>query len=289
MFTRFARSWDLIKASGRVLAADKELLVLPVLSSLAAMVVIASFLYPALIDGWLPQTVRAGQESGQMDPLVYAWTFALYVALYFVGFFFNAALVSAALERLRGGDPTLGSALGGAAERFWSILGYAVIAATVGLILRAIEERVGWVGKIVVALIGAAWTIATFLVVPVLVARGVGPIDAVKESAVLLKKTWGENLIGQGGIGVAFVLAYIVVSAAFIALIVLAGNAQAGGAAVATLVLLWIVTIVLLAIIHAALAAIYSAALYRFAAEGDAGEAFGGDALKRAFQPKLIS
>ena len=90
-------------------------------------------------------------------------------------------------------------------------------------------------------------------------------------------------------IGVAFVLAYIVLSSAFIALIILAGQAQAGGAAVATLVLLWIVTIVLLAIIHAALAAIYSAALYRFAAEGDAGEAFGGDTLKRAFQPKLIS
>jgi hypothetical protein len=288
MLSRFSRSWELIKASGRVLAADKELLVLPVLSALAGMAIIASFLFPALIDGWLRQAVRAGQEQGQMDPLVYAWIFSLYVALYFVGFFFNTALVAAALERLRGGDPTLGSALGAAAERFWAILGYAIIAATVGLILRAIEERVGWVGKIVVGLIGAVWTIATFLAVPVLVAQNVGPIEAVKQSATLLKKTWGENLIGQGGIGIGFFLLYLLTTFLFIGLTVLAAKAG-GGPAVGVLVALYVVAMIVLATVHAALAAIYSAALYRFAAEGDAGSAFGAQTLSAAFQPKLIS
>ncbi len=288
MFTRFARSWDLIKASGRVLAADKELLVLPVLSAIAGMIVIASFLFPALIDGWLPQAVRDAQAQGQGDPLVYAWIFSLYVVLYFVGFFFNAALVCAALERLRGGDPTLGSALGGAGSRFWSILGYAIIAATVGLILRAIEERVGWVGKLVVGLIGAVWTIATFLVVPVLVAQDVGPLDAVKQSAVLLKKTWGENLIGQGGIGFGFFLLYLLTTFVMIGLLMLVGG-EGGGAAAGVVVVLFIVTVLLLATMQAALSAIYSAALYRFAAEGDAGAAFGAQTLSRAFQPKLLS
>ena len=288
MFDRFARSWDLIKASGRVLAADKELLALPVLSAIAGMLVIASFLYPALIDGWLPQAVRDAQASGQGDPLVYAWIFALYVVLYFVGFFFNAALVCAALERLRGGDPTLGSALAGASSRFWAILGYAVIAATVGLILRAIEERVGWVGKIVIGLIGAVWTIATFLAVPVLVAQDVGPIEAVKQSATLLKKTWGENLIGQAGIGFGFFLIYFVVGLVFVGLLMLVGG-EGGGAVAGVLIALFIVTVLLLAVVQAALAAIYSAALYRFAAEGDAGSAFGAQTLSHAFQPKLVS
>lgn len=288
MFTRFARSWDLIKASGRVLAADKELLVLPVLSAIAGMIVIASFLYPALIDGWLPQAVREAQATGQGDPLVYAWIFGLYVVLYFVGFFFNAALVAAALERLRGGDPTLSSALGAASSRFWAILGYAVIAATVGLILRAIEERVGWVGKLVVGLIGVVWTIATFLAVPVLVAQDVGPIEAVKRSATLLKQTWGENLIGQAGIGFGFFLVYAVAGLVFVGLLMLVGG-EGGGAVAGVLIALFVVTVLLLAVMQAALSAIYSAALYRFAAEGDAGSAFGAQTLSHAFQPKLVS
>lgn len=288
MFDRFARSWDLIKASGRVLAADKELLILPVLSAVSGLIVIASFLYPALIDGWLPQAVREAQANGQGDPLVYAWIFALYVVLYFVGFFFNAALVCAALERLRGGDPTLGSALGGAADRFWAILGYAVIAATVGLILRAIEERVGWIGKLVVGLIGAVWTIATFLAVPVLVAQDVGPIEAVKRSAAMLKQTWGENLIGQAGIGLGFFLLYVAAGLVFVGLLMLVGG-EGGGSAAGVLVALFVVTVLLLAVVQAALSAIYSAALYRYAAEGDAASAFGAQALSHAFQPKLIS
>src|SRR5437762_791926 len=81
---------------------------------------------------------------------------------------------------------------------------FALIAATVCMILRAIEERVGFIGRIVVGLIGMGWSLATYLVVPVLVARDVGPIDAVKESATLFKKTWGEIVIGQVGLGAAF-------------------------------------------------------------------------------------
>lgn len=286
MFTRFARSWDLIKASGRVLAADKELLVLPVLSSLAGIAVIASFVLPAVADGWL-QGIFSSRQQSDPPPEFYAWIFGQYVALYFVGFFFNAALVCAALERLRGGDPTLGSALEGASSRFWSILGYAIIAATVGLILRAIEERVGWVGKIIVGLIGAVWTVATFLAVPVLVAQDVGPIEAVKQSAALLKKTWGENLIGAVGIGLGFFLLYLLATFVMIALLVLVG--EQGGAAVGVVVALFVLTVLVLATIQAALSAIYSAALYRYAAEGDAGSAFGAQTLSHAFQPKLIS
>ncbi|UUZ47783.1 DUF6159 family protein [Massilia sp. B-10] len=72
-----------------------------------------------------------------------------------------------------------------------------MIAATVGVILRAIQERVGFLGRIIVGMLGVGWTIATFLVVPVLVARDKGPVDSIKDSAALLKQTWGENVIGQ--------------------------------------------------------------------------------------------
>ena len=82
-----------------------------------------------------------------------------------------------------------------ATSKMGTIAGYALIAATVGMILRAIQERVGFIGRIIVGLLGVGWTVATYLVVPVLVTRDVGPIDAVKESAGWLKKTWGENVI----------------------------------------------------------------------------------------------
>src|SRR6185437_7963968 len=84
------------------------------------------------------------------------------------------------------------------------IFGYALIAATVGLLLRMIQERLGLIGRLVVGFIGLAWTVATFLVVPVLASKDVGPVDAVKESVELLKRSWGENLIGNGGIGIVF-------------------------------------------------------------------------------------
>ena len=153
------------------------------------------------------------------------------------------------------------------------------------MLLRALQERAGFLGRIVVGLIGAAWTVASFLAVPVLVARDVGPIEAVKESASLLGRTWGENLIGQGGIGVVFALVYTVVGLAGIALVVFLGTQQLAVTAVVVACLL-VVAILLLALVQAALSGIYSAALYRFAVAGDAPAGFDGALLRNAFQRK---
>src|SRR5690606_3590144 len=127
---------------------------------------------------------------------------------------------AAAMMRLDGCVPTVPDGLRIARSKWVQILGYAAIAATVGLLLRAIEERAGFVGRIVVGLIGVAWTVATFLTVPVLVARDVGPVEAVKESATLLGRTWGENLIGNGGLGLVMFLANVLVVLVFGALTV---------------------------------------------------------------------
>ena len=200
MFERLSRSWGLIKASAGVLAKDKELLVFPLLSAACTLLVAAAFLLPALGLGAL-DGLRSG---GGVSFAAYLLAFLFYLAQYFVIFFFNTALVGAAMIRLDGGDPTLRDGLRIASGKLVPILGYAAIAATVGMLLRAVQERAGFIGKLVSGALGVAWTLASFLVVPVLVARDIGPIDAVKESALLLKKTWGENLIGQGGVGLVF-------------------------------------------------------------------------------------
>ncbi|MEP7084093.1 MAG: DUF6159 family protein, partial [Betaproteobacteria bacterium] len=179
---RLSRSWSLVKASWTVLRQDKELLVFPLISSLAMLAVVACFALPLVGSGAFDGLAR-GDESTLLH---YGIAFVFYVVQYFVIFYFNAALVGAAMIRLDGGDPTVGDGLRIASSKLGAIFGYALIAATVGLVLRVLQERVGFLGKIVIGLLGTGWTVATYLVVPVLVTRDVGPVEAVKESATLL-------------------------------------------------------------------------------------------------------
>lgn len=277
MFDRLARSWHLVKASAAVLRSDKELLLFPVISSVAMLVVIASFLVPVL-------GLRLF-EGGEVGPVGAIVGFLFYLCQYFVIFFFNSALVGAAMIRLEGGDPTVADGLRIARSKIVPILGYAAIAATVGILLKALEQRAGAIGRIIIGLVGTAWTVATFLVVPVLVARDIGPLDAVKESVELLKRTWGENLAGNVGIGLAFGLVTTVVAVLAVALVVLAAMTL-GGAAALVVTVLAALAIGMIAAIQAALSGIYSAALYRYAVDGQAPAGFGGGELQAAFRTK---
>lgn len=277
MFDRLARSWHLVKASAAVLRSDKELLLFPVISSVAMLVVIASFLVPVL-------GLRLF-EGGEVGPVGAIVGFLFYLCQYFVIFFFNSALVGAAMIRLEGGDPTVADGLRIARSKIVPILGYAAIAATVGILLKALEQRAGAIGRIIIGLVGTAWTVATFLVVPVLVARDIGPLDAVKESVELLKRTWGENLAGNVGIGLAFGLVTTVVAVLAVALVVLAAMTLGGTAALVVTVLAAL-AIGMIAAIQAALSGIYSAALYRYAVDGQAPAGFGGGELQAAFRTK---
>ena len=260
MFAKFARSWALVKASAGVLKQDKELLVFPAISAVASLLVMASFILPlfGLLD-------FKAMDQGEREPMwLYAWVFLFYLTQYFVIFYFNTALVGAAMIRLRGGDPTVADGLNIAWSKVSTIFGYALIAATVGMILRAIEQRAGVIGRWVAGLLGAGWTVITFMTVPILVSRDIGPLDAVKESALLLKKTWGENLIGQGGVGVVFgLLQFAVIALTVVAVIAVAGTKSV--ALIVTVVALGVITMMVLALIQSALSGIYSAALYRHA------------------------
>ncbi len=283
MFERLSRSWDLVKASGAVLKQDKELLVFPLISSVAAILVAVCFILPMIGMGALDGLSGGGNAAISIGTYIVAFLF--YTTQYFVIFFFNAALVGAAMIRFDGGSPTVKDGLNIAKSKMGTILGYALIAATVGMILRAIQERVGFLGKIIVGLLGVGWTMATYLVVPVLVATDVGPIDAVKESAGLLKKTWGENVIGQAGIGAAFGLITFAVILCGIALVILA--AMTGSVVVIGLaVVIAVLAVIAAALIHTALSGIYAAALYRYATQGSATLGFDTLALQNAFAPK---
>lgn len=278
---RFQRSWALTKCSFQVLRSDKELLVFPLVATLAAIMVVATFVLPMFGLGMFEHLEGGGSAIG-----LYVWGFFFYLVQYFVIFFFNSALVGAAMIRLDGGDPTVSDGLRIARGKWRQILGYAAIAATVGLILRALEQRAGFLGRIVIGFIGVAWTLATFLTVPVLVARDIGPVDAVKESASLLKQTWGESLIGNGGIGLVlglFNVALMLVGGGIVVFLAIQGLTALAVAMGAFVVL----AVILTALVHSALSGIYSAVLYRYAVAGDAPQGFDGMLLQDAFQRKM--
>jgi hypothetical protein len=282
MFERFSRSWALIKASASVLSKDKELLVFPAVSSVAALIVAASFLVPLFL--WNQGHPEAFNRD-EMSPIWFVGAFAFYLTQYFVIFFFNTALVGAASMRLEGEDPTVADGLRIAWSKVGTILGYAAIAATVGMILRAIEERAGWLGAIIAGLFGAAWTVASFMVVPVLVHRDIGPLEAVKESAMLLKQTWGENVIGQGGMGLIFGIGYVLLWIITLGLAVPA--AASNQVALAAIIgVTGVIATLLLALMQAALTGIYSAVLYRYAVGHVNAPEFSGSLLQNAFAPK---
>jgi hypothetical protein len=277
VFERISNSWKLAKASAAVLSADKELMVFPALSAVMLVLVTAGFALPIFLSG-NAQGMLEGAGS-------YVIAFLFYLVSYFVIFFCNTALVGAAMIRLRGGDPTVADGFRIASSKIGTIFGYALVAATVGMVLRAIQERSGIIGRIIVGIIGIAWNLATFLVVPVLVVEDVNPIEAVKRSAALLKKTWGEQVIGGFSLGAIAALATFLLFLVFVPLIILAA-ASRSPVMIGVVVGGFVISLLLLSLVNATLSGIYTAALYRFAAEGQVSQGFESGMVRDAFRPK---
>lgn len=272
---RFRNSLDLAKSSWSVLKADKELIALPVISGVASIIVAVSFFLPIVA------TSGTGPDGETTFGVVQgALALVGYVALAYVTIFFNAALVHAADERMRGGDPTIGSALRGAAARWKQILPWAILSATVTLILRAIEERSGILGRIVAGIAGLAWSLVTFLVMPILVIEGIGVVDAVRRSTQLFKRTWGEQVVTNAGIGLLSLVAIL----AGIPLVVIGG--AVGGAVAVVFIAMFAVWVLAVVAVSSALSGIFQTALYHYAANGMPPAAFATVDLNSAFRAK---
>jgi hypothetical protein len=265
---RIGRSFQLVALSYRILMHDKELLVLPLLAGIgcAAVVAIAAF--------------GVGLDSARMErmgPDAYIPLFLTYVAAYTIGIFFQAAVVAGATERMRGGDPTIGSALAAAGRRALPIVMWAVVAATVGVVLQMIRDRLGVVGRILVSIVGAAWSLATFFVVPVLVLEDQPVRGAVSRSVGMFRQTWGETVVGGTTLSAAAVCAWVT-------LVALTGLLAWFAGAVA--LVFFAVGAILLLIVFNALQGIYVAALYQYATAGRGPAGFDDVILKTAFVRK---
>ena len=272
-----------MRASWDVLKQDKELLLFPLLSGICCVLVLASFAVPMLaMTDWQAagENLNAGGaqtwgESGGSVSVEQAMhmlaLFLFYCCNYFVIIFFNAGLIACAQIRMEGGDPTVSDGLRAAWARLPAIAGWAVLAATVGMVLRMIEERSSFVGKIVAGLLGMAWSLTSFLVVPILVIENEGPVGALQRSAAMLKKSWGEQLIGNFSFGFIFLLL------ALPGVLFLMMGISAQSVTVITVAVLYFIAI---SLAQSALQGIFQAALYLYMRDGAAPEGFEAGALQ---------
>jgi hypothetical protein len=268
MFESIGRSIELFKTSWGILTADKKLLVFPLLSGIISLIVLATFILPLIL------------LSIFGDIVFYIALFAFYLVSYFVVIFFNTALVSCVNARLQGKEMSVVEGLRNALNHFTSILAWALVSATVGIILQLLRERAGFIGQLAASLVGGAWGLVTFFVVPILVLEDKGVVDAIRESTTLIRKTWGETIIGSGSIMLVFIIIGVV---GFIGVLatMLIGPAVFGVALV-----LFIGLVIILAVVAAAMQGIFVTALYTYARTGTVPSAFRSDLIQNAFVQK---
>ncbi len=263
---RMATSWRLTKESWGVIKQDKELMWMPVLSFLASLVAMAAVAgitfsaWPAIYDA----------DTQSISPLGTALSLLLYIALVFIAIYFQAATIAAAHERLEGGDPTIRSGLRAANKHLGKIFLWALFVATINLILQAIRERVGPVGKFLVAMAGAAWNLATYFVIPGLLFSGEGVGGSLRQSGRLFKQRWGETVAGH--IGISYVFGIFAIAWLFLGLLLTAGlNSVLGTIGLFVGIGLALLGLIVIVIIGAVLGGVYKAALYRYAVTEDSG------------------
>lgn len=294
----FGRSWSLFKSSWGIVRSEPSLLWFPVISAL--LVIFASVVLLGLLGGivafspGLQKTLMDAAQSADQGQngspiLTIAGLVLLFIYYLIVGgiaTYFATAMAGAALRRLDGHDTSFGEGIGIANRRLGAILGFSAISATVGVLLSLLRnnrEGGNAVGSILAAIGGLAWNVATFLVVPVIADRPGNAIDAIKESASLLRKTWGEQLVGSGGLGGIFALASF-------AVILITGWLAILSIDIAglfwTILAIGIVALIVLGVLSSTLSGIYKAAVYRYAAQGQVAAQFDATLIEHAFRMK---
>ena len=279
----FFRSWDLLGRSFAVLKSDKELLWLPVISAFyclaATLIICSAAIIVVVLPGPIPHDpVQLRLLGKEMVPFI----FLFYFVTYSLASYFNLALVSIASDRLAGGHATLNDGLQAAWKRKWRIIQWALLAASVGVLLQLLERRLSFLGRIVTRVTGYVWTLASFFVIPILAAEDMGPAEALYESAEIFRNTWGEEVVGSFSFGLIFFL----LALPGLLLPVLGARLGPTGmfAGLAVTVTYWL----LLGLISSAARGVFVAALFRYATRQQVSAGFCLDDLSGAWQPKAF-
>lgn len=291
MFESFKRGWSMAGASWSVLKAYPKLALFPVLSGIALIAVSAVLIIPTGAGALAGAGMNLSDKA--VESIVYVALFVWYFLCTFVVVFCNAALISCALQSFAGQPPTIGSGFAAAGKRLPQILGWSLVAATVGVILQALQsmltDKLGFFGDLLAGIFSAVWGVATYFVVPVLVTDGVGPIKAIKRSSGILRRTWGESLAGSGGLGLIsflFMLPLIALIALGVMLAGSAGGSVASGAILGTVIAVAVIYVLALIVVFTALGSIFRAAVYAYATTGVTPSHMDATLLQSSFKTK---
>jgi len=271
----WSNSKQLLKECWRVLRDHKELAIFPVISGIAAIILLGAIMAPAVF--------LSGLAGGNFDNqwVFYAFLFIFYFLMSFVVIFMNTGLIACAQVSLQGGDPSISDGFSVALQNIGKIAAWALINATVGMVLRMVRERLGIIGNLLAGVLAVAWNLITFFVVPIIIFQGHGAIDSIKESASMFKRIWGENVVARFSIGIIFFLLALL-GAVPIALAVLTREAAVIIPVAAVVLLYWVA----LGIVSATLTGILATALYDYATTGQVPSAFTPETITGAFAPK---
>lgn len=207
-FSRLSNGWDLAKISLSTINSNRSLLLFPVFSVVSLVLVLATFFGGTFF--FIGDELEVLFNDEQYGNLVgYGLVFLYYLINFFVIVFFNSALIHCAVKILNGEETSLQEGMSFAWSRVDKIFAWSVLSATVGTLLQALQNA-GKIGEIAASLIGIAWSILTFFVVPVLIYEDKGVIESVKESGRLMKQKWGESLAANVSFGVFHFLGILV-------------------------------------------------------------------------------
>ncbi len=206
-FGNISNTIQLMKSCVKVLKKDKELILFPIMAAIFVIVLLGLIYSTGSID------LSAANEE-EMSILPFA---ILIFGANFIIVFFNSALISAALERLRGGDPNISSGLSHAFKHIHHIFFWSIIVTIMGLIFAAIKangrQRGGFGGmmtQIFASFLEAGWAMMTFFVVPIIVSENISPLSAIKRSSSLFKQTWGNQVAANFGFGIFQIIAILI-------------------------------------------------------------------------------
>lgn len=272
MFESIKRGFRMDLESLKLLRKFPKLLVLPLVSGLLIIATWAAVFLPLFFA--VPDLLA---QEGML--LVAGLT--LYFASFFVAFLFEAALVDAAADHFRGDEVSVKASLAEAWTRKGPIFVWAVIAGTVGLILRMIAQRMGIIGRIVISAIGLVWELATLLVIPTLLYEDVGAWDGLKRSVTRFKENWGEVASGHIGMGVLFGL--IGLGAFILGLGAIFGLAALGPVGYLLGGLILVTLLVLVGLAAVAAKGVFTAAVYNYVQTGEVPRTFTREHIERPF------
>ncbi len=270
---RIKRGWALTKKSWGVLNSHRELARFPLYGAVATIPLAFVFLGPGLY--LLEKDVLGGAI-----PLLVIGVYVLSV----VGFYFSVGLAAAADMIFRGEEATVADGLAVARSRFSQICGWAAVSTAISVLMGALENQGGIAGTIAARVVGMAWSLVTFLAVPVIAIEGTGPFETLKRSASLFKSRWGAQITGNIAIGGAIFFFGVLPSAIVIAAGVLVwASASFVGA---LLVVIGAIGLAISLLVSKALSGIFGVALYRYTLDGEAVGGFTNEELESAVKAK---